>query len=238
MRKGFSKIEFDGEFDAIDPSDVLEYIIEGASDKDRYPETYEMLCKRYGEDTELMIYILSATSIRSTLESNVAKALDAFEMFNLEDEQEFINFMDGISTQLKSIKRKMSKQKEFLDGHPLSGRKVISFSNGMLGDINVVVVDRRLQRAFKIDNNTSPSTKEYDQVENLVRIIAKAIGREPRQVSASIRCSIRRKYFKDQKDYGVALLQQERKRAHRKAEKEYHASIRTLFSEESRVEAA
>lgn len=202
-----------------------------------------MLHKRYGEDTELMIYILSATSIRSTLESNVAKALDIFEIFNVEEEEEFINFMDGanfmdgIYIQLKKIKASMNDQKQFVDGHPLSGRKVISFSNGMLGDKNVVVVDRRLQRAFKIDRNTSPSNKEYDQVENLVRIIARAIGREPRQVSAAIRCSIRRKYFKDQKDYGVALLQQEHKRANRKIQKEYIASISTLFSEESFVEA-
>lgn len=120
MRKGFSKIEFDGSFDAIDPSDVLEYIIEGAADKDRYPETYEMLHKRYGEDTELMIYILSATSIRSTLESNVAKALDAFEVFNLEEEHEFINFMSGMAKQLESIKHMMNEKKEFQDGHPLS----------------------------------------------------------------------------------------------------------------------
>jgi len=45
----------------------------------------------------------------------------------------------------------------------------------MLGDKDVVVVDRRLQRAFKIDYNKSPSNKEYDQVENLVRIIAKSM---------------------------------------------------------------
>jgi len=88
-----------------------------------------MLYKRYGDYTELMIYILSATSIRSTLESNVAKALDAFGMFNRDEEQEFMKFMDGICVQLKNIKLKMNEKKEFLDGHPLSGRKVISFSN-------------------------------------------------------------------------------------------------------------
>lgn len=80
MKAGYIQIhEQNNNFGLIDASDILPYLIDGEKDKDRYPETYEWIYQRYGEDTPLMIYILSATSIRSTLESNVAKAYSAFD---------------------------------------------------------------------------------------------------------------------------------------------------------------
>lgn len=124
----------------------------------------------------------------------------------------------------------MTAPEEFMSGHPLRGRKVISFSNAMLGDIDCVVVDRWLQRAFKIDHQSSPTSKEYDQVENRVRYVAHAIGWEPRQISAAIWCSIRRRVYKDQKEYGYAIDDFERKQKEKAFQKEYLTSIQQLFS--------
>ena len=196
-------LQYETPHELIDTSDIGVYLLKGRNDKNRYSETHDLISSYINhEDTGILIDILAATSIRTQLKGNVTKARKNFKIYKerLQNPEEEIcrdtNFQ-AVESHLNNIKNK----------EPLNGRKVRNFARAMRGDPNAVVVDIRIMRAFKLmgkEIERSPSTKEYDQIENYIKFIASEIGRQPREVCSAIRGGIRKK-FNDQTRYDDIL---------------------------------
>ncbi len=235
MKKWYVPIHSEKDFSLIDPSDLLKYILAGEKDKDRYPNTYEALKERYGNDTELMVYCLAATSIKSTLDSNIAKAIEAFK--TLKNNVEITWTWQSTVKQLEKIQLAKNTEDESFEENPLTWRKVMNFANSMLGDKDAIVFDVWQQRSLRVDRDRSPTNKEYDQAENLLRMIAYCIDREPRQVGAAVWCGLRGRIYNEQVYYEVAIDKFLRRKEKAHLDKAYHASLPTLFDAMSALEA-
>lgn len=167
------------------------YISAGIKDRYWYEETRQVIERLMpGEDINLFIDVLCATSINSTLKSNVTKAV-----------RQYWNIVNGLPT--SGDLPAMIYQIELVrQGLPLHGRKVLAFSKAMKGDPDAVVVDVWLCRAFGIDSEyfnkqrgathtRSPSKREYETVERYVRRYAKRNGFQAREASSMIWSGIR-----------------------------------------------
>lgn len=119
-------------------------------------------------------------------------------MYEIENNLPIGKYLPNIRNQLQKIR----------SGEELSGRKIRSFQQAMSGDINAVVVDTWLLRAFELDTNyfrqkkgaekgrglwrsAGATDKKYTLIENYVRDLAATKGLEPRQVSSMIWAGVR-----------------------------------------------
>jgi hypothetical protein len=178
----------------MDDSRIDMYIRHGFKDKDWYDECAKLLTDLYGaENLKLVADIIAATSINSTLKSNIALFRKAH--YQLLNGKPFEGFMPAIKRQLEQIR----------DGTGISGQKITAFSAAIQGDKNAVVVDTWLVRALGMERtykrHTGPhknkergggvSKQDFKIIEGYVRERAKTMDLEPRQLSAIIWTGIR-----------------------------------------------
>lgn len=169
--------------------DILRYYLKGQKDFDWYPKLNVFLQEQFPrENVTLLADLLAATSIHSSLPSNVRQFFKAKRM--LETGAPFTGFLPNIVTQLEYIRA----------GQGLSGRKIRNFSEAIQGNPDAVVVDIWICRAFNIDItriykgrdvSRAPTTKEYNVVEDWIQEQAFAVGVQPRQMCSAIWGGIR-----------------------------------------------
>lgn len=175
-------------------SNIDRYIDIGHKDINWYHRCELMFRNLFGdEDLELVTKLFAATSINSTLKSNITLFRKAYF--------EAKNNMPVGSAGSKGYLPCMQMQIERVRaGLPLSGRKINNFQRAMTGDRSAVVVDTWLCRAFDMDvkrtlksgrqagmeKSCSPTRKIYDTIEYLVCKKAFELFLEPRQVSSMI----------------------------------------------------
>ena len=173
----------------MDTKDILRYFYKGQKDFNWYADLNAFLRVNFpNDDTKLICDLLAATSIHSSLKSNIQQFFKAKRM--LEEGIPFKGFLPTIINQLELIKQ----------GENLSGRKIRNFSNAMAGDESAVVVDIWICRAFNIDItriykgrdvSRGPTTKEYDAVESYIQEQAYLMGIQPRELCSTIWGGIR-----------------------------------------------
>lgn len=157
-----------------------------------YDEEREALAKLLPNyDINLVIDILCATSMNSTLKANVTLFLKA--MYQINNDLPLKGFMPNIKKGIEDC----------LAGGQLNGMKTGSFARALKGDKDAVVVDLWHQRCYGIDREEqqetrtivrTPTPKEYRAVEAEVRNSARILQYEPRQVSAMIWGGMRKLY--------------------------------------------
>lgn len=192
----------------MDIKQLEEYLFLGRDCKDWYAETFALFNQQYGRYATLFTYIIiAATSINSTLKSNVRLARKAY--YQISNGLEIWGYLPNIKTQLKRIQA----------GQPLSGRKITNYVEAITGNPNAVVVDVWILRAFGLattknvltrQNYTpSPTSSQYDSIERAIKLWAREIGIEPRQLQAALWAGVRFKATGDWVDrYDNVLREQ------------------------------
>jgi hypothetical protein len=168
----------------LDISKIQYYIDKGMYHKDWYTDEPQKLFKLLPEFSEIPILrVFAVTSMTTSIEANVHLAVKA--LLQWKRGEQFTGYIKNQVTYLNMIR----------DGKDVPGRKIMSFIKALEGDINSVVVDIWMCRAFglahrrKFKNREywlAPSKKEYDLIENFCREDAKRIGVEPRQYQSII----------------------------------------------------
>lgn len=195
----------------MDVSNIDKYIATGMKDKMWYEECEQLFVELYGRDRlHLVASLFSATSQASSLKSNIQLFRKALHQW--ENHLPFTGYLPGIKRQLINLR----------SGEGLSGQKVKAFAAAMSGDINAVVVDRWLLRAFNMDReyvrNTGPhkgkslsggaTKKQFALIEEWVRNKAKEMEITPRQLSAIIWAGVRISISGDRETHYKTILRQ------------------------------
>jgi len=162
---------------------IPRYLYNGRKDKFWYSDTRAGLVDMFpGENIDLIIDILCATSMNTSLKSNVTQFFKAFYM--VQNDEPFEGFLPAMIMQLDLVR----------EGKPLTGRKIGSFSRAVKGDKSAIVVDIWIMRAFGIyvkGKRETPSKKEYDEIEKYLQCQAPLMNLEPRQMCSMIWSGIR-----------------------------------------------
>jgi hypothetical protein len=188
---------------------IDKYLAIGIKDRNWFQTCESLFIEQYGQEKlKLVAQLFAATSIASSLKSNIQLFRKA--LYQMENSLPFEGYLPNIRVQLELIKQ----------GKEISGRKIRSFANAMSGDINAVVVDRWLLRAFELDRqymrhtgphkgkvlSGGPTDKQYTMIENYVRDLAKELKLEARQVSSMIWSGVRISQSGDREtNYGTIL---------------------------------
>lgn len=132
-----------------------------------------------GEDINLISDLIAATSIHSSIPTNIIQFFKARNFYYTD--KPMVGFIPNMAMQLELVKA----------GKPLTGRKILNFSNAIKGDANAVVVDMWITRAFGLEAERGPTPKQYDAIEHYIQNTAPLVDLEPREFCASIWCGIR-----------------------------------------------
>lgn len=194
----------------LDTTRIDFFISQGMQDKDWYAKTERLITGLYGPHRlQLVSNLLAATSINSSLKSNIRLFRKA--LHEIENGLPFSNYLPNIKLQLERIR----------SGQELSGRKIRAFAAAMSGDVNAVVVDVWLLRAFDMErkyyrkhSNTYRSAgatdKAFTLIEEWVRSHARKMKLQPRELSAIIWSGTRRSISGDHEvGYHNVLVMQE-----------------------------
>lgn len=158
---------------------IDKYVNKGIGSRNWYSDTKKTLLTIFPEnDIDVVIDILAVTSMNATLKSNVSHTLRAY--YQYKNGMEFTGFLPNVVDHLNYIR----------NGQRLSGRKVRNFAKAIKGNPSSVVVDLWIMRAFGSDKNY-PNKKEYDFIEDYLRVRSLKYGLEPRQMQASIWIGVR-----------------------------------------------
>ncbi len=170
----------------LQTENIAKYMWIGRSDRTWYAEVEEVIVSIFGRDQlEYFAKILAATSIHSTLKSNLSQARRA--KIQLESGAEIQGYLPNVRKQLELIRA----------GKELSGRKISNFAKAMAGDKYAVVVDIWVLRAFGQDRKYTrkksgialsggATEKQYDAIEKWIQENAREMGLQPREFCSMI----------------------------------------------------
>lgn len=183
--------------------DVNKYVTLGIKDKNWYQECELVLEQIFGDKRFLAAEMLAATSMNTSMTSNVTLFRKAWYQYH--EGLEFKGFMPNIQKQLQQIR----------NGTGITGPKITAFKNAMCGDINAVVVDVWISRIFKVNTRyvrnkgkademmreSGISKKVFEAVESYVRAECVNYSLTPREMGASLWSGIRRESFPNEKTH-------------------------------------
>jgi hypothetical protein len=181
----------------MNTKNIDNYIRIGSKDINWYEDCQRVFEELFGkEKLELVCKLFAATSINTSLKSNIKLFRKA--LYEIQNDLPVGNYLPNIKKQLWQIRC----------GQELTGRKIRAFEKAMSGDINAVVVDTWLLRAFEVDRvyfrqtkgkpegvgknrSAGANEKDFKRIERWVRRYAKRNKLEPRQVGAMIWSGVR-----------------------------------------------
>jgi len=175
----------------LDLSNIAKYMWIGRADMTWYEEVENVIVSIFGR-AELLRFarILAATSIHSTLKSNLSQARRA--KVQLDTGAAIEGYLPNVKANLELIRQ----------GKDLSGQKIRKFANAIAGDKDAVVVDIWILRAFGQDRkyvrsaNMKPlsggaTDRQYSIIEKWIQENARIMGLQPRQFCAMIWSGVR-----------------------------------------------
>jgi hypothetical protein len=148
----------------------------GTHGMDWYETTADYVQKEFGEDADMMLRFLAATSANSSTEAGSNLALKAFGQW-----KQGLPF-DGMrgSSMVKNLE-------EAARGEQFGGDKVNSFYRALAGDKDAVVLDRWMIRSLGIPlKKGSLSDSDYKLYSQIVKNLAADAEMSPRQFQAAI----------------------------------------------------
>jgi hypothetical protein len=175
----------------LDPTNINRYIEKGFDHKDWYTTESQALIELLPEFSDLpIIKTFAVTSMTTSIEANVHLAIKA--LLQIHRNEKFIGYLPNQRMYLNMVK----------NGINVPGRKIGDFIKALEGDVNAVVVDIWMCRAFGIEHKRvlndkrnyfrAPSKKEYDAIENFCRAYAYLNNIKARQVQSMIWAGIKR----------------------------------------------
>lgn len=178
----------------LNTSNIGHYLNNGQFHKDWYPNEVEKVINLLPEFENLpIIRVFAVTSMTTSIEANVSLAIKALQQMSREEEIK--GFLPAQITYLNLIR----------NGFDVPGRKIGNFIRALEGDVNSVVVDIWMCRAFgtyatrmlRVGNRyrkygLAPTKREYDTIEQFCVKDAARLGIEPRQYQSIIWAGIRR----------------------------------------------
>lgn len=176
---------------------ISRYVWLGEKDKNWYADTRATLVDIFGEDDlPLVAKLLAATSINTSLKSNITLFRRAY--YEIKNDLPVGDYLPNIQAQLRQVRA----------GGELTGRKINSFARSMQGDVNAVVVDIWLLRAFGedrkykralsgLERSGGATDKQYTTIEAWVRKEAFYRHLTPCELGAMIWGGVRREQSGD-----------------------------------------
>lgn len=176
---------------------ALKCMVAGRDHAHWYEDTYKTFVDLLpGYDIELFVKAFGATSPMSHLRSNLRFALQAYDCIKKGKSVEELQVIPPAKAMLRDL-AKGTFEKVARDS---TRRKVINFTNAILGDVSAVIVDSWMLKAYDIgreyvwNNKTycrTPRIDVYDSIEYHLRTLAKGSGFEARQLTAMAWAGIR-----------------------------------------------
>ena len=163
------------------------YFKAGLSGATWYNETREQVAFIFGDDTDLFCDFLAATSPNTTVKANVTLALKAYKQYK--SYEDFTGFMGII---IKMLRTAVINDSTIGHKFKMGGSKVHNFARALKGDLDAVVVDRWMLRAFGYDKDII-TDKRYRDIEAWCVAKAEREGMKPAEVQAAIWCGIKSK---------------------------------------------
>lgn len=177
---------------------VQEYIYS----KDWYTNSLQAIKKKYGIHTDTFIDLLAVTSARTTVKHNllVADKTLKYKILNKD-----IDFSYGLAN--KQIRKNVDK---ILLGIPYGGQKVNKFAAALKGNLDKVVIDSWMLKAFNI-NRQSPVTNDIKHITTIIKKLSDKVGIKPAEVQACLwsyaKTELNDSPFKEDNDFSYYLQQ-------------------------------
>jgi len=130
------------------------------------------LFKFFGDDTDLMIDFIAATSPQRKVKHNLKIALNAFAQYKTGEE--VTGEMPAHTLNLQRV----------VKGQELSGPKVGNFARALKGDVNAVAIDSWMLKIFGFP--ASINDTDYRFLEKTIQTLAKKLGTTPRILQAAL----------------------------------------------------
>ena len=163
-----------------------------------FEDSREQVQLIFDSDFDMFCKLLAGMSPISTLESNVVEAVKAYRQIKLQ----------GSLIRNTFIYNRYSVTNKLLRNQPTT-RKVQAIYQNMIGNENVVAIDRWMLRYFGYSEAMMRrgiyKNSDYDKFENIIKYEAKKLGITPAQKQAQIWCAIRR----NDTSYGDILKRKE-----------------------------
>lgn len=170
------------------------YVWNGRKDKNWYADCRAAFVDLFGEENiPLVTKLFAATSINTALKANVTLFRRAY--YEIKFELPIGKYLPNIQNQLQYIR----------EGGELSGRKINNFAKAMSGDTSAVVVDVWICRAFGLIVS-SPSKKQYDEIEAWITGQASKMNLQPCELCAMIWSGVRSEGSRERDTKYISLL--------------------------------
>lgn len=201
MRKHINDVKkWDKEYNT--PSDYIlkTKTIQYIDNKDWYKNSSDYIKGLFGENSELFISLLSATSPRNSVKSNVKYALHAY--YSILNHRP-IRKKYGIAN--KNIQENI---KRIVNGEPIHGVKINAFSDALNGNLNSIVIDSWMLKAFNIKRQ-APTPRDIRNISHRIRRISGQMGLKPSEVQACLWSWVKTEHndtkFKESYDFSKYL---------------------------------
>lgn len=170
------------------------------NNKNWYSKSNETIKEIFKDDSDLFIDLLAITSIRNSVKSNTIFALDCY--YRIKHDKP-LNRKYGIAD--KPIKINI---KRVLNDKPIHGNKISKFAKCLKGDLDNIVIDVWMLKAFNI-NRMSPNKKDIKYIEYIINRISKKLNIKNAQVQACLWCyakyELNNTNHKEYKDFSYYL---------------------------------
>ena len=153
-------------------------MILGADQRVWYLNAHKMLVQRYGPNSGLMAGFVASTSVSASVAANQALARKAYEQWRNQ-----LPFRGYLSSVILNLERTTANL-------PLNGLKVENFRQALCGNLDAVVIDRWMLRAYGLPRVIRP--KRYMELSDVIKREASRNGLKPAEYQAMVWAGIRR----------------------------------------------
>lgn len=164
---------------------LIKYLDAGWDQRHWYEDTRLMATKLLGpEFGDALVSMLAITSANTTVKGNVTLAFKAFTQW-VQDE-DFDGFMPAVKANLFAWK----------EGREINGPKIKEFEKALMGDVNAIVIDRWMLRAWGYKSNTAKNRQKIrEDIRYLYALLDFAAT--PREIQAAIWFGIKKERDQD-----------------------------------------
>jgi hypothetical protein len=152
-----------------------------------YPDANKLIRKIYGDNWELFVDLLAATSPRQSIKRNWRQtaAILAAYITRQEKPKQFGRIIENVMySHLPNVIRALQRR-------PINGPKVSRFAENLKGNLQVVTIDVWICKAYGIDQKKLTSAL-YNRLEKKIQADAKRAKTTPAGLQAVIWYAIRR----------------------------------------------
>ncbi|MEI8224183.1 MAG: hypothetical protein WCG20_03620 [bacterium] len=181
-------------------SKIGRYLLNGRPDQLWYRATYAELCALLPMiDPQVLFHLMAGTSMNAQLQSNIKLFFKALAQYY--GKGKVLTYNSAVAKEINTqfsgfLPAAIYQLDHFVEHGKLRGRKISNFAQAMLHDLDAVVVDIWIMRAFGADRkyvfrnqaekSRSPEKRLYDVIEYYIQRMARVIRLEPREFCSMI----------------------------------------------------